>query len=125
MAKLSRFIMNSDYTANKQVARRTVSLSVPSKYIDDFSTSYYYTKDITVPSGIYFDSTTIVTSLNNSIRYPSSSVNVTTNGAWVGYISLFQKNATTYTLACTLTGYEVTTPAFTIDATVNLSLPPY
>ena len=121
---LNNFIVNSDYTAAKQKGRYELSLSVPSVYISDGSTSYRYTSTITVPEGTYFENVNITTSLNNE-NYASNAVVIQQVWNYAAYISLYQKNATTYELACTLTGFDYTTPAFNIKAVFNLSISPF
>lgn len=122
--KLNRFIVNSDYTAAKMKGRYTLSLSVPSKYLSDGSTAYRYTSTITVPQGTYFENTTITTSLTSD-KYQGNSVGIAPVWDWTGYISVYQSSPTQYTLACTLTGFDYTTPAFTINAVVNLAISPF
>lgn len=122
--KLNNFIVNSDYTANKQKSRYTLSLSVPSVYLSDGSTSYRYTNTITVPSGVYFENTNITTTLNSE-NYASNSVAIQFGWQWVAYISVYQSASNQYTIACTLSGFESTTTAFTANATINLSLAPF
>ena len=122
--KLNNFIINSDYTANKQKGRYQVSLSVPSKYLSDGSTSYRFTNTVTVPDGTYFENVNITTTLNSE-NYASNAVIIQSSWYWAAYISVYQKNSTTYEIACTLTGFESTTTAFTATATLNLSISPF
>ena len=122
--KLNNFIINSDYTANKQKGRYTISLSVPSCELDDGSTSYRFYNRATVPSGTYFDNVSISTTLNSE-NYASNAVIIQPDWDFAAYISVFQRDSTTYELACTLTGFEYTTPAFTINAIIDLSISPF
>lgn len=122
--KLNHFIVNSDYTANKQKGRYQISLSVPSKYLSDGSTSYRFTNTVTVPEGTYFENVNITTTLNSE-NYASNAVAIQPSWYWTAYISVYQKNSTTYEIACTLAGFESTTTAFTATATLNLSISPF
>lgn len=122
--KLNNFIVNSDYTANKQKGRYTVSLSVPSCELDDGSTSYRFTNTVSVPSGTYFENVNITTTLTSE-KYASNSVAIQPSWDWTAYIAVYQLNATTYEIACTLTGFESTTTAFSTTATLDLSVSPF
>lgn len=122
--KLNNFIVNSDYTANKQKGRYQVSLNVPSRTLSDGSTSYRFTNTITVPAGTYFENVNITTTLNQE-NYASNAVIIQPIWNYSAYISVYQKNATTYEIACTLSGFEATTTAFTATATLNLSVSPF
>ena len=122
--KLNHFIINSDYTANKQKGRYTVSLNVPSRTLSDGSTSYRFTNPVTVPEGTYFENVNITTTLNSE-NYASNAVVIQPSWNYAAYISVYQKDATTYEIACTLTGFESTTTAFTTTATLNLSVSPF
>lgn len=122
--KLNNFIVNSDYTANKQKGRYQVSLNVPSRRLSDGSTSYRFTNSITVPAGTYFENINITTTLNQE-NYASNAVSIQPDWAYSAYISVYQKNSTTYEIACTLSGFEVATTAFTATATLNLSVSPF
>lgn len=122
--KLNHFIINSDYTANKQKGRYPVSLNVPSRTLSDGSTSYRFTNTVTVPEGTYFENVNITTTLNSE-NYASNAVVIQPSWNYAAYISVYQKDATTYEIACTLTGFESTTTAFTTTATLNLSVSPF
>lgn len=123
--KLNHFIVNSDYTANKQKGRYTVSLNVPSRSLSDGSTAYRFTNTVTVPEGTYFENVNIATTLNDE-NYVGNCVAIQPNSwYWTAYVSVYQSSSTQYTIACTLVGFESTTTAFTATATINLSIAPF
>lgn len=123
--KLNNFIINSDYTANKQKGRYTVSLNVPSRTLSDGSTAYRFTNTVTVPEGTYFENVSISTTLNPDESFCGNNLAVSPTDMWTAYISVYQSSDTQYTIACTLTGFEETTTAFTANAVIDLSVSPF
>lgn len=122
--KLNNFIVNSDYTANKQKGRYTISINVPSRTLSDGSTAYRFTNSITVPSGTYFENVSISTSITSE-KYAGNVVAVSPTGMWTAYISCYRTSATQYTIAVTLVGFDSVTDAFTADAVIDLSISPF
>lgn len=122
--KLNNFIVNSDYTANKQKGRYTISLNVPSRTLSDGSTAYRFTNTITVPEGTYFENVSISTTITNE-NYAGNVVAISPSGMWTAYVSCYRTSATQYTIACTLVGFDSTTTAFTANAVIDLSISPF
>ncbi len=125
--RLNKFLLNSDYTAEKQ--KLDFTLSLPSATVSvGGGQSSDRTVDFTVPSGVYFENVNISTSLtgNNSfvgnfLEYEPADMMSTIS------FSVGQLNPTTYRLTARIMNWDSSSHNFTFSANakVHLSIAPF
>lgn len=125
--KLNRFIVNSDYTAEKQQQSFTLTLSNGSITVGGMDAGERHV-DYTVPSGTYFENVTWTTSLTGDDRYvgnfleyePSDMMTTTT-------FTLAKISPTVYRLSAYVMNWDSNpvTLTFSASAKVHLSVSPF
>ena len=125
--KLNRFILNSDYTAEKQ--KHDFTLSLPSATTSVAGgQSKNRTVDFTVPSGVYFENVTITTSLTGANSYVGNFLEYEPNDqlSTISF-SVGQLNATTYRLTARIMNWDDRSHNYTFSASakVHLSIAPF
>ena len=126
--KLNRFIVNSDYTAEKQSNSFTITLnnttfSVAAGQIGTRSVDY------TVPSGIYFENVTWQsTNQTGSIKYAGNFLGFvpTDQMSDISY-TIAQVDNATYRLTATVANWDTSSHSYTVGASakVHLSISPF
>lgn len=125
--KLNRFILNSDYTAEKQ--KQSFTLTLPSATTSvGGGQANNRTVDFTVPSGVYFENVIITSSLTGANSYvgnfleyePSDQLSTIS-------FSVAQVNPTTYRLTARIMNWDSSTHSYTFSASakVHLSIAPF
>lgn len=124
MAVLSHFNLNSDYTSVKEVQKFDYTLSSAANSTGSYS-SYTRTLNITVPSGVYLDNTTITFSLSGETSPTPYYVYARTAGD--GFYQIFatlrktsNSNYQIYCMCQNLTSSTRTIPAFTVRVRAHL-----
>ena len=99
MAKMARFILNSDYTAIKEKTSFSSTLSIPAFTVAAFSSANYQ-KDITVPEGVYIENINLTWSYSgDTVPSPYYIYNdMFTYGQLAIYMAIYKINSTTYRL---------------------------
>lgn len=125
--KLNRFIVNSDYTAEKQKLDFTLTLPSSSITVSGGGMGTRYV-DYTVPAGVYFENVLWQTSLTGASRYsgpflefePSDQLSVIT-------FTVDQRTPTTYRLTATVANWDTSSHSYSFSATakVHLSVAPF
>lgn len=134
MTVLANFILNSDFTAEKQEPTPyEATLSVPARSLSGSSVSYEYTNDITIPSGKYFEVVALNTSLDGDKWYPGNNAKVAVlhkNGEYYHtIISCGKISNDTIRLASRFYSWypdgTLNIPAYTVKAKIHLSVSPF
>lgn len=127
MAKFSRFILNSDYTAIKEKADFSVTLNVPQQTVAGAGGSKLNYVDITVPSGVYIENINIYWSFSgDTVPAPYLTYRDMTAYGWdqvAIFITLYKVNDTTYRLAHFVQNnspQSITNGPYTITAKAHL-----
>jgi hypothetical protein len=122
---LSKFILNTDYTSIKEATSFNWTLNVGDTIVqagDGVTRSI----DITVPSGVYFENTTISLSATGETTPSPFVVYVKETGEYSYYqivASLVKVNATTYRLYAyiqNMSGNVMTVPGFSVNVKSHL-----
>lgn len=126
--KLNRFIKNTDYTAEKQKTDFTITLSNTSVSVGA-GASVSRTVNMTVPSGIYFENVTWLSTyqtgqihyVGNFLEYEPSDMMTT-----VTY-TVAQVSNTSYRLTATAMNWDSSSKNITLGASakVHLSISPF
>lgn len=126
--KLNNFLVNSDYTAEKQTYEFEIKLSDTSVSVGGGGNTTR-TVDVTVPSGIYFENVTWINTkqigsthyVGNFLEYePSDQLSTIT-------YTVAQINNTTYRLSARIMNWDSSSHSYTVGATakVHLSVSPF
>lgn len=127
--RLSNFMINSDYTAEKQAYSFTVSYHSSSVKVNPRDTIVRYT-DVDVPEGKYFQTVNLVLSLAGSQSYPCGYLAYSLPNddifirLWVSQMSNKKYRLYVYIFNDDWDNKR-TAPAFDITAKVHLSVSPF
>lgn len=125
--KLNRFLINSDYSAEKQSHSFTITLPSGSLTVAAGGTTRRYV-DITVPSGVYFENVVWTTSLTGSRRYVGPFLEFEpTSMLYTVVFTVEQTSNTNYRLSGWVTNWDSSSHTYTFSASakVNLSISPF
>lgn len=134
MTVLANFILNSDFTAEKQEPTPyEATLSVPARTLSGYYASYEYTNDIKIPAGKYYEVVALSISLNEGRWYLGNNASVTVlrkNGEnYDTIISCGKVSNDTVRIAarfyCWDAGSGINIPAYTVKAKIHLSVSPF
>ena len=131
MTTLSIFILNSDFTALKQLPDRyELNLVVPGHSLAPFILSNEYYTDIQVPDGVYLENVIISTSLKPGIFIPTSNVYIPeANQNRATYITCYPRGRNTYRLGvytqAPVYGKTAYFSQFSVNAKLHLAVSPF
>lgn len=99
MAKISRFILNSDYTAVKEKSSFSDTLTTTSVSVPAFGSRDFY-KDITVPEGVFIENINLTWSISgDTVPSPYYIYNdMTSTGQITIYMAIYKISSTKYRL---------------------------
>lgn len=126
--KLNRFIMNSDFDGQKEVADVSTSITTPAMTITYQEGPHTFTKTVEVPSGEYFSNITSTVSILPGKTIPGGSYTITRSDN-IGYYyiaTIGRQDNTHFIISVRIwrlqnaQGYESSVPSITNNIRIRL-----
>ena len=123
--KLNRFIINSDYTAEKQKGEYTLNLTVSNLSIGANNERSQSTS-IPIPSGVWFESVLMSSSLVGNDKYVGPALHWESSDQMIDVRIEVYNYGQQYTLRARIKNWDETTRtiSFTAQAKIKLSVAP-
>lgn len=123
--KLNRFIINSDYTAEKQKGEYTLNLTVSNLSIGAYDETIRSTS-IPIPSGVWFESVLMSSSLVGNDKYVGPALHWESSDQMLDVHIEVYNYGQQYTLRAHIKNWDETTRtiSFTAQAKIKLSVAP-